>query len=385
MATTTLPDGRGVVTPSDATREWDIRDQIEAALAKLRNGTSDPQTLAVLVGALARLHLGDLSTPPDVPPAPPALFAAHTHPQGDITGLAATLAGKSDTSHTHPEFPTPGQKNALAGANGTPGTNNEYLTKQSIGQAGTAGKALAADDASTTNARTPTAHTHPWSEVTAKPATFAPSAHGHPISEIAALQAALDAKQDASTAATDTELASGLAAKANVGAVPNASYRAILEASGSHTAAKAAGTYGMGQGDPLAITGVGILYPLRTIYIAAADYPTVDGLAAKLRIRAQLYTNDVAPTGNFVIGLHPITRPATSGGAGLCIYTIGAAVAGSNGAAFNTPVADGLLNAAGADFALPPDGHYVLGVVTTATVAASAHVHISASLQMRNA
>jgi hypothetical protein len=38
-----------------------------------------------------------------------------------------------------------------------------------------------------------------------------------------------------------------------------------------------------------------------------------------------------------------------------------------------------------ADFALPADGHYVIGVVTTATVAASSHVHMSASLQLRNA
>jgi hypothetical protein len=137
----------------------------------------------------------------------------------------------------------------------------------------------------------------------------------------------------------------------------------------------------MAQGDPLAITGVGTLYPLNTIYIAAADYPTVDGKAPKLRIRAQVHCNDVAPTGNFTVGLHPITRPATSGGAGLCIYTIGAAAASI---AVTTPAADSSNILASADFALPADGHYVLAVVTTATVAASAHVHISASLQMRN-
>lgn len=39
----------------------------------------------------------------------------------------------------------------------------------------------------------------------------------------------------------------------------------------------------------------------------------------------------------------------------------------------------------GADFALPADGLYVIGVVTTATVAASSHVHLNAQLQMRNA
>jgi hypothetical protein len=163
------------------------------------------------------------------------------------------------------------------------------------------------------------------------------------------------------------------------------SYSTLMECSGSHTAAKVAGTYALGDGDPIAVSGTGTLYPIKTIFIAAADYPTINGLAPKLRIRAQLYTNDVAPTGNFTFGLYPITRPATSGGAGLAIYTLGTVVSGSNGATFTTPAADGLLNAVGADFALPADGHYVIGVVTTATVATSAHLHMVSSLQMRNA
>lgn len=165
----------------------------------------------------------------------------------------------------------------------------------------------------------------------------------------------------------------------------NSSYRTILDCSGSHIAAKVAGTYGMGQGDPLAVSGTGTLYPLKTIYIASADYPTINGITTKLRIRAQIYTNDVAPTGNYTFGLHPITRPATSGGAGVNIYTIGAVVAGSNGATFTTPAADGLHNAVGADFNIPADGHYIIAVVTTATVATSAHIHLSAQLQIRNA
>jgi hypothetical protein len=166
--------------------------------------------------------------------------------------------------------------------------------------------------------------------------------------------------------------------------VPNASYRTILDCSGSHTAAKVAGTYAIGHGSALAVSGTGTLYPLNTIYIASADYPTLNTIAPKLRIRAQLYTNDVAPTGNFTLGLYPITRPSTSGGAGLCIFTMGTVVSGSNGATFTTPAADGLLNAVGSDFSLPSDGHYVIGVVTTATVATSAHIHISAQLQLRN-
>lgn len=164
----------------------------------------------------------------------------------------------------------------------------------------------------------------------------------------------------------------------------SAGYKTIFEVTGSHTAAKASGTYAMGNGDVLAVGGTGTLYPLNIVFITSTDFPTVNGLAPKLRIKAQLYTNDVAPTGNFTFGLYPITRPGTSGGVGLCIYTIGTVVSGSNGASFTTPAADLLGNAVGADFVLPADGPYIIGVVTTATVAASSHIHLSAQLQFRN-
>lgn len=162
------------------------------------------------------------------------------------------------------------------------------------------------------------------------------------------------------------------------------SYRTILQASGSHIAAKVAGTYAIGQGDPLAVSGTGTLYPLAVIQIISADYPSINSAVTKLRIRVQLYTNDVAPTGNFTFGLYPITRPGTSGGAGLCIFTLGTVVNGSNGATFTTPAADLLGASVGSDFALPTDGPYVIGVVTTATVATSSLVQVCAQLQLRN-
>lgn len=162
-------------------------------------------------------------------------------------------------------------------------------------------------------------------------------------------------------------------------------YRTIMSASGSHIAGRVAGTYFLACGDPLGVSGTGTLYPPTVIHIVGADYPTVNGIPPKLRIRVQLFTNDTAPTGNFTIGLYPITRPSTSGAAGLCIFTLGTVVTGSNGASFTTPAADLLGNSVSADFALPSDGPYVIGVVTTATVAANSLVQINAQLQIRNA
>lgn len=194
------------------------------------------------------------------------------------------------------------------------------------------------------------------------------------------LQTALNGK----AAATHTHAQSDVTGLGAALAAILGVYRTILQVIGSHTAARVAGTYGFGYGDPLAISGTGTLYPLAVIRIDSADYPTINGLAPKFRVKWSLEVNDVAPTGNFTFGLHPVTRPATSGGAGLDIYTIGAAVSGSTSVA-SAPAADAQLTGASADFALPADGYYVLGVVTTAAVATSSHLHLSSSLQVRNA
>jgi hypothetical protein len=166
-------------------------------------------------------------------------------------------------------------------------------------------------------------------------------------------------------------------------AAPNSSFRTVFMAAASHIAGKVAGTYGFGLGDPAAVSGTGILTPLSLVYLDPADYPTYGALTAKLRVRAQLAVNDVAPTGDYTIGLYPVTRPATSGGAGLDIYTMGTVVAGST-VAFTTPAADAHLQDKSTEFAVPTAGFYILGMVTTATVAASSLLHINAQLQMRN-
>jgi hypothetical protein len=194
-------------------------------------------------------------------------------------------------------------------------------------------------------------------------------------------QAALTAALAAATGALQGAMSAQDKTRLDAMATP---YRTLLDSSGSHIAGRVAGTYGFGQGDPLAISGTGILYPLNIIQITAADYPAIGALAAKLRVKATVNCNDVAPGHNFVFGLHPITRPATSGGAGLCIYTIGAAVAGSTIAA-NTPAADSSAVFTSGDFALPADGQYVMGAVTNNTTAVSAHVHLSAALQLHHA
>ncbi len=168
-------------------------------------------------------------------------------------------------------------------------------------------------------------------------------------------------------------------------AVPNASYRTILQASASHIAGKVAGTYGMGNGDPGAVSGTGTLYPLAVLRYEAADYPTVNGAATKLRVRANLAVNDVALfTGTLKVGLYPVTRPASSGGTGVLTYTIGTLVTGSE-ITFTNPAADSHTEGDSGDFTPPSDGYYILAYVTSATVATNSLGHVHAYLQQRNA
>ncbi len=164
---------------------------------------------------------------------------------------------------------------------------------------------------------------------------------------------------------------------------PNASYRTLMDSTASHIAARVAGTYFLPQGNPAGITGTGTLYAPNIMYIDPTDYPTMDALTTKLRVRGTVACNDVAPTGTYTFGLHPVTRPATSGGAGLNIYTVGTAIVGST-ILLSTPAADSINNVLGSDFAIPAAGHYVIGFVQTGTVAASSHMHMSFALQMRN-
>jgi hypothetical protein len=166
-------------------------------------------------------------------------------------------------------------------------------------------------------------------------------------------------------------------------AVPNSSYRTLMEGAGSLIAAKVAGTYMIPMGDALAVSGTGTLYPIQIINLVGADFPTVNGFTTKLRIRASVSTNATAPTGNFTIGLYPVT--SGGGATGLKIYTVGTLVSGSATSTVTAPALSTTTSVVSSDFALPADGLYCLAVVTTATVATSSLVHLNAQLQLRNA
>lgn len=174
-----------------------------------------------------------------------------------------------------------------------------------------------------------------------------------------------------------------------VGNIPNASYRNLISCQNvlsNVTGTLAAGTFSMSTSSVHIGTvnygGNTNAFPIADIYIAAADFPNVAGLSAKLRLRAQLHTNHTAPGITITVSLYPVTRPASAGGDAVILFTLGTAVATVT---FTTPAADTSFHDATADFALPADGYYCLGITTSGVGANHSYTEISAMLQIRNA
>jgi len=161
--------------------------------------------------------------------------------------------------------------------------------------------------------------------------------------------------------------------------------RTILQGAGSITDGVVAGTYGLtSAGEAVVVSGGNFAAPPVLQYIDLSDYPTVNGLPPKFTLRTTCNVNNVAPTGNFTLGLYPVTRPGSSGGAGVCIFDYGTVVADSTNL-YAAPAADSQGRNSSNAFTISASGWYAIGVVSTATVAASSHVQFTAQLQAFNA
>lgn len=140
----------------------------------------------------------------------PSTFApsAHTHAQADVEGLAASLAGKSDTGHGHAVADVSGLQAALDSKSAT-GHGHEVSDVSGL-QSALDGKALSS-------------HSHGIAQVTGLSAALAgksDTGHGHAVSDVSGLQTALDGKAASThshTTAQVTGLDAALAGKADSG------------------------------------------------------------------------------------------------------------------------------------------------------------------------
>lgn len=296
--------------------------------------------------------------------------AVHTHPESDIVGLVADLAGKVstgdprlsdartplDASVTDAKIATTLSPSKITGTavvtadarlsdTRTPSASSitDAMIATTLSPGKITGTAVVTADSRLSDARTPTAH--------------------------AASHAA--AGSDALSGITDTQLAS-----------PNSSvFHRLASVVGQIGSAATAATRILGAGTGGIITSgaaSSVSFPL-FVPIFAADF-SVSGKTAKLRVRAALSANAVTPTGNYTVGLYPVSSVGGASASGNST-TVGTVVA-STTVLFSGPTASTLASGVSSEVSLPSDGWYVLGVVSSGTVATGSSVVIAAHLDL---
>lgn len=170
-------------------------------------------------------------------------------------------------------------------------------------------------------------------------------------------------------------------------AIPFSTYQKVHEAWGFFIVGRTAAKCGfITSGGATYVSGAAnASVTVCVFYLTGDDFPTVSSKSTVLRVKGEVHCNDVQPHASmtFVFGLYPVTRPSTSGGNLHAIFTLGTVVAGSE-CTVTTPAADSSTSVLGADFAIPADGWYALGVVTNQTFATAAFATCHAELQRRN-
>jgi hypothetical protein len=114
------------------------------------------------------------------------------------------------------------------------------------------------------------------------------------------------------------------------------------------------------------------------LYLDNADY-AISGRNTRLRLRGTVSSNATPPAITFTFGLYPVTA---SGAADTVIMTLGTVVASST-AAVASPAASETTAAVSSEFAVPSDGLYAFGVVTSAQLANNNSSYLTAELQQR--
>lgn len=160
-------------------------------------------------------------------------------------------------------------------------------------------------------------------------------------------------------------------------------YRTIREAVGSLASAAAAGSYlGYPGNFILSSTNASAIAVMR---IDPALWTPPKGYKLKFRVKGKLVTNGVTAPGNITFTFRLQAVASVGGGSGTApTVTLGAVVAGSNGATITNPAAATAPDAAGdADFDPPAAGDYALICNLSGAIAANANMQIMAQLLRR--
>lgn len=158
------------------------------------------------------------------------------------------------------------------------------------------------------------------------------------------------------------------------------SYYKVCEAQGTITATNTSASYYFASnGSTMRASGTSGATGCNVYYLQATDQVSPLGKATKFRITFIVTVNNAAPTSNFTVGLYPVTNHSGAAAATLN-YDLGTVI-GSSTATITTPAANSISASSTANFDLPADGVYAIGVATNSTIATSSHVGIVAYLE----
>lgn len=140
------------------------------------------------------------------------------------------------------------------------------------------------------------------------------------------------------------------------------------------TATNVAATYIVGGGLQAIVPATGSINPVNFVHIP----PVTGGNTIKGRLVATALTNATAPGGTVTFGLYPVS--ANAGGADVVTYTLGTLVAGTN--SIVVPNTASTATSGATPYVTLAAGVYAIAVVTSATIAASAHVTLNARVEI---
>jgi hypothetical protein len=210
------------------------------------------------------------------------------------------------------------------------------------------------------------------------------SASGASTSATAAATSATAAATSATAAATSATAAATSATSAATNlATLFGRWMPVFHGKGTITAASTAAKYMLGTGDVAAIKeGVAAAYAPSIRKLVSSDYPAIGSLNAKFRYRFIIHTNDVAPGVSFDININDVSRPGTSGGAGLLFFDP-SSVGGTIGVVttITTPAADLQSEFVSSVFSISGTHYYCFIAEASGTLAASSHVSFQAVLE----
>jgi hypothetical protein len=156
----------------------------------------------------------------------------------------------------------------------------------------------------------------------------------------------------------------------------------VAQAHAVYAAGVVVGHYYVAQNSQLVADNASQGNALSLLSLAASD-SAVAGRIARFRVRLIVVTNAAAPTSTIAGGLYPVGAAVAGGAGAVGVDLTQASVLGQ--ATVTAPTATTVVPpAVGAEFALPADGVYTLGVQTTvATAAANSFTHLSLFLERR--